>query len=218
MDDDHWPRMVEWAYNHPDRVLSPSEVPEADRPKPCIKIAKETVERFSTMLKSRLSGIPGNTVMNLVKVFGGADLINAVVPEDIYSLHLPILSIPWQASFQFLTWHVSTQRIRLKAARAGHGDWYMEPPSALPLPSFLKGSFAHPTGNTTRIPRGLASLTSASSPWANPCQIGTPRSPHGWSLIALTGCQTRERSTTNPCWSHLSGQTCPRGIQGWRQR
>ena len=92
MDDDHWPRMVEWAYNHPDRVLSPSEVPEADRPKPCIKIAKETVERFSTMLKSRLSGIPGNTVMNLVKVFGGADLINAVVPDDIYSLHLPTIN------------------------------------------------------------------------------------------------------------------------------
>ena len=41
------------------------------------------------MLKTRLSGIPGHTVMNLVKVFGGADLINAIVPEDLYTLHLP---------------------------------------------------------------------------------------------------------------------------------
>ena len=90
MDDDHWARMVEWAYNHPDRVLSPSEVPEADRPKPCIKIAKETYDKFSTMIKNRLPGIPGNTVMNLVKVFfGGADLINAVNPDDIYSLFPP---------------------------------------------------------------------------------------------------------------------------------
>ena len=89
MDDDHWPRLVEWAYRHIDRVQSPNEVPEAERPKPCIEIAKETVERFSSMLKTRLPGIPGHTIMNLVKVFGGADLINAVVPEDIYTLHLP---------------------------------------------------------------------------------------------------------------------------------
>ena len=77
--------MVEWAYNHPDRVLSPSEVPEADRPKPCIKIAKETYDNFSTMIKNRLPGIP-------VKVFGGADLINAVNPADIYSLGLPTIN------------------------------------------------------------------------------------------------------------------------------
>ena len=92
MDDDHWPKMVEWAYRHPDRVQSPNEVPEAERPKPCIKIAKETVERFSSMLKTRLPGIPGHTVMNLVKVFGGADLINAIVPGDIYTIHLPTVN------------------------------------------------------------------------------------------------------------------------------
>ena len=92
MDDDHWAQMMEWAYNHPDRVLSPSEVPEADRPKPCIKIAKETYDNFSTMIKNRLPGIPGNTVMNLVKVFGGADSINAVNPADIYSLRLPTIN------------------------------------------------------------------------------------------------------------------------------
>ena len=40
----------------------------------------------------------------------------------------------------------------MEAARPGPGDWYMVPRSVLPLPSFLKGSFAHPTG-TIRITR-----------------------------------------------------------------
>ena len=79
-----------------------SEVPEADRLKPCIKIARDTLEKFSTMIKDRLPDIPGNTVTNLVKVFGGADLINAVNPDDIYSLELPTAT-QWQASFQSLT-------------------------------------------------------------------------------------------------------------------
>ena len=59
MDDDHWPKMMEWAYRHPDRVQSPNEVPEAERPKPCIKIAQETVDRFSSMLKTPSLGHPG---------------------------------------------------------------------------------------------------------------------------------------------------------------
>ena len=108
MDDDHWPKMVDWAYGHPDRVQSPNEVPEAERPKPCIKIAKETVDRFSSMLKTRLSGIPGHTVMNLVKVFGGADLINAIVPEDIYTLHLQPEVTVWEKHVLYLglgSWH-----------------------------------------------------------------------------------------------------------------
>ena len=93
MDDDHWAKLVEWAYTHPERVLSPSEVPEAERPKPCVKIARDTLDRFSTMINERLPGIPGNTVTNLVKVFGGADLINSVNPDDIYSMELPTANL-----------------------------------------------------------------------------------------------------------------------------
>ena len=101
MDDDQWAKLVKWAYNHPDRVLSPSEVPEADRLKPCIKIARDTHEKFSAMIKDRLPDIAGNTVTNLVKVFGGADLINAVNPTST-PLNFPPPT-QWQASFQSLT-------------------------------------------------------------------------------------------------------------------
>ena len=89
MDDKHWGKMVKWAYKHPDRVLSPSEVPEAERPRPNVKIARDTLDKFCSMINERLPGIPGNTVTNLVKVFSGSDLINAVNPDDIYSMELP---------------------------------------------------------------------------------------------------------------------------------
>ena len=98
MDDDHWAKLVEWAYNHPDRVLSPSEVPEADRLKPCIKIARDTLEKFSTMINDRLPGIPGNTVKNLVKVFGSTlSILKTSIP-----LNFPPPT-QGQASFQSLT-------------------------------------------------------------------------------------------------------------------
>ena len=80
---------MKWAYKHPERVLSPSEVPEAERPRPNVKIARDTLDTFCSMINERLPGIPGNTVTNLVKVFSGSDLINAVNPDDIYSMELP---------------------------------------------------------------------------------------------------------------------------------
>ena len=92
MDDDHWGKLVKWACKHPERVLSPSEVPEAERPRPNVKIARDTLETFRTMINDRLPGIPGNTVTNLVKVFSGSDLINAINPDDIYSLELPTVN------------------------------------------------------------------------------------------------------------------------------
>ena len=85
IDDEHWGKLVKWAYKHPDRVLSPSEVPEAERPRPNVKIARDTLDKFCSMINERLPGIPGNTVTNLVRVFSGSDLINAVNPDDIYS-------------------------------------------------------------------------------------------------------------------------------------
>ena len=47
---------------------------------------------FSAMIQTRLPGIPGNTVGNLAKVFGGADLLNAIVPDDIFKVHLPTIN------------------------------------------------------------------------------------------------------------------------------
>ena len=89
IDDVHWGKLVRWAYKHPARVLSPSEVPEAEHLQPNVKIARDTLDNFCSLLNERLPGIPGNTVANLVKVFSGSDLINAVNPNDIYSMELP---------------------------------------------------------------------------------------------------------------------------------
>ena len=45
-DDDQWPKMVKWALTHKkQRVKSANEVPEAEHPKPCIKVKQETVSR-----------------------------------------------------------------------------------------------------------------------------------------------------------------------------
>ena len=92
VDDDQWPKMVKWALPHKHRVKSANEVPEAERPKGCIKINKDTVDTFSQMLRDRLPGIPANTIANLVRIFGGADLISGVVPDDIYPVHLPTIN------------------------------------------------------------------------------------------------------------------------------
>ena len=61
IDDVHWGKLVRWAYKHPARVLSPSEVPEAERLRPNVKIARDTLHNFCSLLNERLSGIPGNT-------------------------------------------------------------------------------------------------------------------------------------------------------------
>ena len=199
MDDNHWAKMVEWAYNHPDRVLSPSEVPEADRPKPCIKIAKETYDKFPTMIKNRLPGIPANTVMNLVKVFGGADLINAVNPDDMYSLRLPTINskagiIPVPDMTRFNPKDTFDARTCWTWGLV-HGTTVGAATSIL-----LEG---------IRIPRGLASLTSASSIWANKCPIGTPRSPNGWSLISLTGLPNEEKVNNQSSLELFIGANMP---------
>ena len=93
--------MVKWALTHKQGVKSANEVPEAERPKPCIKAKQETVDGFSQMLRDRCPGIPASTITNLVKIFGASDLINGVVPGDIYTVHLPtmkstagIISVP----------------------------------------------------------------------------------------------------------------------------
>ena len=90
-EDDQWPKMVKWALHHKQRVKSANEVPEAERPKPCIKVKQETVDSVSQMLRDRCPGIPENTVTNLVNIFGASDLINGIVAGDIYILHLPTM-------------------------------------------------------------------------------------------------------------------------------
>ena len=45
------------------------------------------------MLRDRCPGIPANTITNLVKIFGASDLINGIVPGDIYTVHLPSKSM-----------------------------------------------------------------------------------------------------------------------------
>ena len=41
------------------------------------------------MLRSKCQGIPSQTVQNLVRAFGGADLLNALVEADIRTISLP---------------------------------------------------------------------------------------------------------------------------------
>ena len=43
------------------------------------------------MLRDRCPGIPATTITNLISFFGGSDLINGVVPGDIYTVHLPTM-------------------------------------------------------------------------------------------------------------------------------
>ena len=57
------------------------------------KIKQEAVRHFSEMLRDRCKGIPAQTINNLVKVFGAADLINAVVASDIHTVHLPDMKL-----------------------------------------------------------------------------------------------------------------------------
>ena len=93
-DDDQWVRCVEWARKHPQRVKAANELREADRPKPCIKSKQDAMRHFSEMLRDRCKeGIPAQAVNNLVKVFGAADLINAVVASDIHTVHLPDMKL-----------------------------------------------------------------------------------------------------------------------------
>ena len=88
-DDDQWPKTVKWTQKQ--RVRAANELPEDERPKPCIKVKQEAVTSFSQMLRDRCPGIPANTITNLVRIFGAADLINAAVPGDIYTSHLPTM-------------------------------------------------------------------------------------------------------------------------------
>ena len=73
-----WTQCVKWARNHPQRVKAANELPEADRPRPCTKINKTALKHFSDMLRSKCPGI-----------FGGADLLNALVEADIRTTSLP---------------------------------------------------------------------------------------------------------------------------------
>ena len=45
------------------------------------------------MLSERCQGIPAQTINNLVKVFGAADLINAVVASDIHTVNLATMKL-----------------------------------------------------------------------------------------------------------------------------
>ena len=51
------------------------------------------MQNFSAMLRELCQGIPAQTINNLVKVFGAADLINAVVASDIHTVHLPTMKL-----------------------------------------------------------------------------------------------------------------------------
>ena len=61
----------------------------AERPRPCPKIAQTKWDQFSAMIHSKCHYIPSKTVEQLVRIFGGADLIRALVEADIHTVSLP---------------------------------------------------------------------------------------------------------------------------------
>ena len=87
LDDDHWPHCVQWARDHPHRVKATNELPEAERPRPCPTHSAR--DQFSAMIHSKCHYIPSKSVEHLVRIFGGADLIRALVSDDIRTVSLP---------------------------------------------------------------------------------------------------------------------------------
>lgn len=80
---------MQWALAHPERAKAANELPEAERPRPCIKIPSSVYNQFSDMISSKTRYVPSKTVENLVQIFGGSDLLRALVAADIKVINLP---------------------------------------------------------------------------------------------------------------------------------
>ena len=109
----------------PTGMKAANELPEADRPRPCTKINKMAWKHFSDMLRSKCQGIPSKTVENLVRVFGGADLLNALVEADIRTMPAFLKPNSLPSSFQFQTWNGSTRNLHLEMSQPTPGVWCM---------------------------------------------------------------------------------------------
>ena len=71
------------ALKHPHRVKAANELAESQRPCLMSKTAEELYQNFIKALEGIANYIPAKAIQNRINIFGGSDMLRAIVYKDI---------------------------------------------------------------------------------------------------------------------------------------